>query len=146
MIVGGNIDYQPFACTDEWDVIKESSPIKEPEPVINPNLHTPLPSNKKYHIQHEKQQIINRLGAQMSAMNSRIDSLSEVMEDIVSDLSGQYKVFELLKDNIKFLKIGFKANGEMNNHLLNTQPALVDSQPIIQQQEPIGCIALGRVS
>ena len=61
--------------------------------MINPDLHTPLPSNKKDHFQHDQQQIIHRPEAQIAAlksylksevstMNSRIDLLSEVIEKI----------------------------------------------------------------
>ena len=53
----------------------------------------------------------------MSAMISIIKSLSGVMEVIVNDLSDQYRNFELLKDNIKFLQIGFKTKSEISNKL-----------------------------
>ena len=77
------------------------------EPVTNPDLHTPLQSNKKDHFQHDQQQIINRLEAQISAlkshlkcevstMNSRIDLLSEVIENKVNVLSDQCKNIEVL--------------------------------------------------
>ena len=111
-----NNDSQPFACRDEQGFTNSSS-IKDTEPVINPNLHTPLQSNKKHQIQHEQQQIINRLKVQMSAMISIIKSLSGVMEVIVNDLSDQYRNFELLNDNIKFLQIGFKTKSEISNKL-----------------------------
>ena len=118
------INTQPFTYRNEKDITQEISPIREPvinldvhnplaqpiretEPVRNPDLHTPLPSNKKDHFQHYKQQIINRLEAQISAlkshlkcevstMNSRIDLLSEVIENKANVLSDQCKNFEVL--------------------------------------------------
>ena len=61
-----------FTYRDEPDITQEISPIREPvinpdvhnplprpstetEPVINHDLHTPLPSNKKDHFQHDQQ-------------------------------------------------------------------------------------------
>ena len=89
------------------------------EPVTNPDLHTPLQSNKKDHFQHDQQQIVNRLEAQISAlkshlkcevstMNSRIDLLSEVIENKINVLSDQCKNIEVLQDNIKFLQMKLK--------------------------------------
>ena len=83
------------------------------ESVTNPDLHTPLPSNKKDHFQQDQQQIINRLETQISAfksnlkcevstINSRLDLLSEVIENKVNVLSDQCKNIEVLQDNRKF--------------------------------------------
>ena len=54
-----------------------AQPIRETEPVIaisnpNPDLHTPLSENKKDHFEQDQQQIINRLDAQISALDSRL--------------------------------------------------------------------------
>ena len=62
--------------------------ITETEPVINPDLHTPLASNKKDNFQ---QQITNicfetHLKCEVSTMKSRIDLLSEVIENKVNVL------------------------------------------------------------
>ena len=85
-----------------------TQPIREREPVTKPDLRTSLPSNKKDHFQHDQQQIIKRLEAQISAlkshlkcevstMNSKIDLLSEVIENKVNVLSDQCKNFEVLR-------------------------------------------------
>ena len=75
---GININPQPFTCRNEEYITQAISPIRKPvinpdvrnplsqpiretEPVINPDLHILVPSNKKDHFQHDQQQIINRL-------------------------------------------------------------------------------------
>ena len=65
--------------------------IAETESVINPDLHTPLASNKKDNFQHHQQQITNicfetHLKCEVSNMKSRIDLLSEVIENKVNVL------------------------------------------------------------
>ena len=84
------INTQPFTYRNEKDITQEISPIGEPvinldlhnplaqpiretEPVTNPDLHTPLPSNKKDHFQHDQQQIIYKLEAQISVLNSHLN-------------------------------------------------------------------------
>ena len=159
--IGININTQPFTYRNEKDITQEISPIREPvinldvhnplaqpiretEPVRNPDLHTPLPSNKKDHFQHYKQQIINRLEAQISAlkshlkcevstMNSRIDLLSEVIENKVNVLSDQCKNIEVLQDNIKFLQMELKTKNEIINNLLDTQSAIAESLSLAKQ-------------
>ena len=122
-----------------------TQPIREREPVTNPDLHSSLPSNKKDHFQHDKQQIIKRLEAQISAlkshlkcevstMNSRIDLLSEVIENKVNVLSDQCKNFEVLQDNTKFLQMKLKTKNEIVNNLLDTQSAIVESLSLAKQQ------------
>ena len=114
------------------------------KPVINPNIHTALPSNKKDGFQQDQQQIINRLEAQIalkshlkcevSTMNSPIDLLSEVIEYKVNVLYDQCKNFEMLQDNIKFLQMKLKAKNEIINDLLDTQSAIVESLLLAKQQ------------
>ena len=156
------INTQPFTYRNEKDITQEISPIGEPvinldlhnplaqpiretEPVTNPDLHTPLPSNKKDHFQHDQQQIINRLEAQISAlkshlkcevstMNSRIDLLSEVIENKINVLSDQCKNIEVLQDNIKFLQMELKTKNEIIKNLLDTQSAIVESLSLAKQQ------------
>ena len=60
-------------------------------------------------------------------MYSRIDLLSEVIENKVNVLSDQCKNFEVLQGNIKFLQIKLKTNNEIINNLLDTQSAIVES-------------------
>ena len=152
----------PFTYRNEKDITQEISPIIEPvinldvhnplaqpiretELVTNPDVHTPLPSNKKDHFQHDQQQIINRLEAQISALNchlkcevstinSRLDLLSEVMENKINVLSDQCKNIEMLQDNIKFLQIELKTKNEIINNLLDTQSAIVESLSLAKQQ------------
>ena len=122
-----------------------AQPIRETELVTNPDVHTPLPSNKKDHFQHDQQQIINRLEAQISAlnshlkcevstMNSRLDLLSEMMENKINVLSDQCKNIEMLQDNIKFLQIELKKKNEIINNLLDTQSAIVESLSLAKHQ------------
>ena len=86
---GININPQPFTYRNEEDITQAISPIRKPvinpdvrnplsqpiretEPVINPDLHILLPSNKKDHFQHDQQQIINRLETQISALKGHL--------------------------------------------------------------------------
>ena len=114
------------------------------EPVTNPDLRTPLPSNKKDHFRHDQQQIINRLEAQISAlkshlkcevspMYSRIDLLSDVIENKVNVLSDPCKNFEVLHDNIKFLQMELKTKNEIITNLLDTQSAIVELPSLAKQ-------------
>ena len=116
------------------------------EPVTNPDLHTPLQSNKKDHFQHDQQQIINRLEEQISAlkshlkcevstMNSRIDLLSEVIENKINVLSDQCKNIEVVQDNIKFLQVELKTKNEIIKNLLDTQSAIVESLSLEKKQQ-----------
>ena len=155
------INTQPFTYRNEKDITQEISPIREPvinldvhnplaqpiretEPVTNPDLHTPLPSNKKDHFQQDQQQIINRLETQISALksnlkckvstiNSRLDLLSEVIENKVNVLSDQCKNIEVLQDNIKFLQMELKTKNEIINNLLDTQSAIAESLSLAKQ-------------
>ena len=88
---------------------------------------------------------MNRLEAQISAlkchlkcevstMYSRIDLLSEVIENKVNVLSDQCKNFEVLQDNIKFLQMELKTKNEIINNLLDTQSAIVESLSLGKQQ------------
>ena len=52
-------------------------------------------------------------------MNSKIDSLLEVIENKVNVLSDQSKNFEMLLDNIKFLQMELKTKNEIINNLLD---------------------------
>ena len=159
---GIKINTQPFTYRNENDITQEISPIREPvinldvhnplaqptreaEPVANLDLHTPLPSNEKDHFQHDQQQIINRLEVQISAlkshlkceistMNSRIDLLSEVIENKVNALSDQCKNIEVLQDNLKFLQMELKTKNEIIKNLLDTQSAIVESLSLAKQQ------------
>ena len=159
--IGININTQPFTYRNEKDITQEISPIREPvinldvhnplaqpiretEPVANPDLHTPLPSNKKDHFQQDQQQIINRLETQISALksnlkckvstiNSRLDLLSEVIENKVNVLSDQCKNIEVLQDNIKFLQMELKTKNEIINNLLDTQSAIAESLSLAKQ-------------
>ena len=156
-----NINTRPFSYRNEKDITQETSPIREPvinldvhnplaqpiretEPVTNPDLHTPLPSNKKDHFQQDQQQIINRLETQISALksnlkckvstiNSRLDLLSEVIENKVNVLSDQCKNIEVLQDNIKFLQMELKTKNEIINNLLDTQSAIAESLSLAKQ-------------
>ena len=158
---GIKINTQPFTYRNENDITQEISPIREPvinldvhnplaqpiretEPVTNPDLHTPLPSNKKDHFQQDQQQIINRLETQISALksnlkckvstiNSRLDLLSEVIENKVNVLSDQCKNIEVLQDNIKFLQMELKTKNEIINNLLDTQSAIAESLSLAKQ-------------
>ena len=67
-------------------------------------------------------------------MNSRIDLLSEVIENKVNVLSDQCKNFEVLQDNIKFLQMGLKTKNEIINNLLDTQSAINESLSLVKQQ------------
>ena len=67
-------------------------------------------------------------------MYSRIDLLSEVIENKVNVLSDQCKNFEVLQDNIKFLKMEMKTKNEIINNLLDTQFAIVESMSLAKQQ------------
>ena len=155
------INTQPFTYRNEKDITQEISPIREPvinldvhnplaqpiretEPVTNPDLHTPLPSNKKDHFQQDQQQIINRFETQISALksnlkckvstiNSRLDLLSEVIENKVNVLSDQCKNIEVLQDNIKFLQMELKTKNEIINNLLDTQSAIAESLSLAKQ-------------
>ena len=55
-------------------------------------------------------------------MNSRIDLLSEVIENKVNVLSDQCKNFEMLQGNIKFFQMELEIKNEVINNLLDTQP------------------------
>ena len=162
---GININTQPFTYRNEKDITQEISPIREPvinldvhnplaqpiretEIVTNSDLHSPSPSNKKDHFQHDQQQIMNRLEAQISAlkchlkcevstMYSRIDLLSEVIENKVNVLSDQCKNFEVLQDNIKFLQMELKTKNEITNNLLDTQSTIVESLSLAKQSSSI---------
>ena len=67
-------------------------------------------------------------------MNSRIDLLSEMIENKINVLSDQYKNFEMLQDNIKFLQMELKTKNELINNLLDTQSAIVESLSLANQQ------------
>ena len=119
---GIKINAQPFTYRNENDITQEISPIREPvinldvhnplaqpiremEPVTNPDLHTPSQSNQKDHFQHDQQQIIPQISAlkshlkcEVSTMNSRKDLLSEVIENKINVLSDQCKNIEVLQD------------------------------------------------
>ena len=159
---GININHRPFTYRDEQNITPEISLIREAvvnadvhnplsqtngetDPVLNPDLHTPLPSNKKDHFQQDQQQIINRLEAEISAwkshlkcnvstMNDTIDFLSDVIENKVNVVSDQYKNFEMLQGNIKFLQMELKAKNEIINNLLDTQSAIFESLSLAKQQ------------
>ena len=65
-------------------------------------------------------------------MYSRINLLSEVIENKVV-LSDQYKNFEVLQDNIKFLQIKLKTKNEIINNFLDTQSAIVETPSLVKQ-------------
>ena len=67
-------------------------------------------------------------------MNSRIDLLSEVIENKVNALSDQCKNIEVLHDNIKFLQMELKTKNEIIKNLLDTQSAIVESLSLAKQQ------------
>ena len=67
-------------------------------------------------------------------MNSRIDLLSEVIENKVNVLSDQCKNIEVLQDNIKFLQMELKTKNEIIKNLLDTQSAIVESLSLAKQQ------------
>ena len=67
-------------------------------------------------------------------MNSRIDLLSDVLENKVNVLSDQCKNIEVLLDNIKFLQLELKTKNEIINNSLDTQSAIVESLPLAKQQ------------
>ena len=67
-------------------------------------------------------------------MNSRIDLLSEVMENKINVLSDQCKNIEVLWDNIKFLQMELKTKNEIIKNLLDTQSAIVESLSLAKQQ------------
>ena len=67
-------------------------------------------------------------------MNSRLDLLSEVIENKVNVLSDQCKNIEVLQDNIKFLQMELKTKNEIINNLLDTQSAIVESLSLAKQQ------------
>ena len=66
-------------------------------------------------------------------MCSRINLLSEVIENKVV-LNDQYKNFEVLQDNIKFLQIKLKTKDEIINNLLDTHSAIVETPSLVKQQ------------
>ena len=70
-------------------------------------------------------------------MNSRIDLLSEVIENKVNVLSDQCKNFEVLQDNIKFLQMELKTKNEIINNLLDTQSTIVESLSLAKQSSSI---------
>ena len=153
-----NINTQPFTYRNENDITQEISPMREPvinvdvhnplaqpiremEPVTNPDLHTPSQSNKKDHFQHDQQQIIPQISAlkshlkcEVSTMNSRIDLLSEVIENKINVLSDQCKNIEVLWHNIKFLQMELKTKNEIIKNLLDMQSAIVESLSLAKQQ------------
>ena len=63
-------------------------------------------------------------------MESRIDLLSEVIENKVNVLIYQCKI---LQDNIKFLQMELKTKNEIINDLLDTQSAIVKSVSLARQ-------------
>ena len=67
-------------------------------------------------------------------MNSRIDLLSEVIENKINVLSDQCKNIEVLWDNIKFLQMELKTKNEIIKNLLDTQSAIVESLSLAKQQ------------
>ena len=67
-------------------------------------------------------------------MNSRIDLLSEVIENKVNVLSDQCKNIEVLQDNIKFLQMELKTKNEIINNLLDTQSGKAESLSLAKQQ------------
>ena len=67
-------------------------------------------------------------------MNSRIDLLSEVIENKVNVLSDQCKNIEVLQDNIKFLQMELKTKNEIIKNLLDMQSAIVESLSLAKQQ------------
>ena len=67
-------------------------------------------------------------------MNSRIDLLSEVIENKINVLSDQCKNIEVLQDNIKFLQMELKTKNEIIKNLLDTQSAIVESLSLAKQQ------------
>ena len=70
-------------------------------------------------------------------MNSRIDLLSEVIENKVNVISDQCKNFEVLHDNIKFLQMELKTKNEITNNLLDTQSTIVESLSLAKQSSSI---------
>ena len=67
-------------------------------------------------------------------MNSRIDLLSEVIENKINVLSDQYKNIEVLQDNIKFLQMELKTKNEIIKNLLDMQIAIIESLSLAKQQ------------
>ena len=67
-------------------------------------------------------------------MNSRIDLLSEVIENKVNVLSDQCKNIEVLQDNIKFLQMELKTKDEIISNLLDTQSAIVESLSLAKHE------------
>ena len=67
-------------------------------------------------------------------MNSRIDLLSEVVENKVHVFYDQCKNFEMLQDNIKFLQMGLKTKNEIINNLLDAQCVIDESLSLAKQQ------------
>ena len=67
-------------------------------------------------------------------MNSRIDLLSEVIENKVNVLSDQCKNIEVLQDNIKFLQMELKTKNEIINNLLDSQSGIAESLSLAKQQ------------
>ena len=71
---------------------------------------------------------------EVSTMNSRIDLLSKVIENKFNVLSRQYTNFEMLRNNIKLLRIELKTKNQIINNLLDTQSAIVKSLSLAKQQ------------
>ena len=63
-------------------------------------------------------------------MESRIDLLSEVIENKANALIYQCKI---LQDNIKFLQMELKTKNEIINDLLDIQSAIVESISLAKQ-------------
>ena len=76
----------------------------------------------------------SHLKCEVSTMNSRIDLLSEVIENKVNALSDQCKNIEVLQDNLKFLQMELKTKNEIIKNLLDTQSAVIESLSIAKQQ------------
>ena len=76
----------------------------------------------------------SHLKCNVSTMNGNIDFLSEVIENKVNVVSDQYKNFEMLQGNIKFLQMELKAKNEIINNLLDTQSAIFESLSLAKQQ------------
>ena len=119
-------------------------PIREMQPV-SPDLYTPLPSNKKDHLQRNQQQVINRLEAQISALkshlkyevsitNSKINLSFEVIKNKVNVFYYQRKNFEILQDNKKFFQMALNTKNEIINNLLDTQSRIVELLSLVKEQ------------
>ena len=67
-------------------------------------------------------------------MNSRIDLLSEEIENKVNVLSDQCKNIEVFQDNIKLLQMELKTKDEIISNSLDTQSAIVESLSLPKHQ------------